>query len=81
MTDRIDLPQGTLDLLILRTLALEPLHGWAISERIQAHPSDFQQGFIRAAGLTVPCAPSTGAQGLDQGTLGRIGKQPPRQVL
>src|SRR5271170_6780306 len=33
--ERIDLPQGTLDLLILRTLALEPLHGWAISERVQ----------------------------------------------
>jgi PadR family transcriptional regulator PadR len=31
---RIDLPQGTLDLLILRTLALGPKHGWAISERI-----------------------------------------------
>jgi PadR family transcriptional regulator, regulatory protein PadR len=31
---RIDLPQGTLDLLVLRTLALGPLHGWAISERI-----------------------------------------------
>ena len=30
----IDLPQGTLDLLILRTLALQPQHGWAISERI-----------------------------------------------
>ena len=30
----IDLLQGTLDLLILRTLALEPQHGWAISERI-----------------------------------------------
>ncbi|MDE3156890.1 MAG: PadR family transcriptional regulator [Acidobacteriota bacterium] len=32
---RIDLPQGTLDLLILRILALGPEHGWAISERIQ----------------------------------------------
>ena len=31
----IDLPQGTLDLLILRTLALQPLHGWAISDRVQ----------------------------------------------
>jgi PadR family transcriptional regulator len=30
----IDLPQGTLDLLILKTLALEPQHGWAIAERI-----------------------------------------------
>ena len=33
--ERIDLPQGTLDLLILRTLALEPQHGRGISERIQ----------------------------------------------
>ncbi len=32
---RIDLPQGTLDLLILRSLSLGPRHGWAISERIQ----------------------------------------------
>ena len=30
----LDLPQGTLDLLILRTLALGARHGWAISERI-----------------------------------------------
>jgi transcriptional regulator len=30
----LDLPQGTLELLILRTLALEPRHGWAITERI-----------------------------------------------
>jgi transcriptional regulator len=36
MTDtRIDLPQGTLDLLILKTLSLGAQHGWAISERIQ----------------------------------------------
>ena len=35
MGDRIDLPQGTLDLLILRTLALGSQHGWAISERVQ----------------------------------------------
>src|ERR1700742_445306 len=31
----LELPQGTLDLLILKTLALEPLHGWGISERLQ----------------------------------------------
>ena len=30
-----DLLQGTLDLLILRTLALEPMHGWGIAQRIQ----------------------------------------------
>lgn len=34
MNDRLDLPQGTLDLLILKSLSLGPRHGWAISERI-----------------------------------------------
>ena len=34
MTDRLDLPQGTLDLLILKALSLGPQHGWAVSERI-----------------------------------------------
>jgi PadR family transcriptional regulator PadR len=32
--ERLDLPQGTLDLLILKTLSLGPQHGWAISERL-----------------------------------------------
>ena len=35
MSGQIDLPQGTLDLLILKTLSLVPMHGWAISERIK----------------------------------------------
>jgi transcriptional regulator len=50
--ERIDLPQGTLDLLILKTLALEPQHGWAISERIQQISSDvlqIQQGSLYPA--------------------------------
>ena len=49
---RIDLPQGTLDLLILRTLALGPRHGWAISERVQQMSSDvlqIQQGSLYPA--------------------------------
>jgi transcriptional regulator len=48
----IDLPQGTLDLLILRTLSLQPLHGWAVSERIQQISSDVlrvQQGSLYPA--------------------------------
>jgi transcriptional regulator len=40
MSDHADLLQGTLDLLILRTLALGPLHGWGISKRIGALSSD-----------------------------------------
>jgi transcriptional regulator len=49
---RIDLPQGTLDLLILRTVALEPQHGWAIAERVQQMSSDvlrIQQGSLYPA--------------------------------
>ncbi|HUJ40032.1 MAG TPA: PadR family transcriptional regulator [Candidatus Acidoferrales bacterium] len=53
MSDRrIELPQGTLDLLILKTLALEPQHGWAISERVQQISSDvlrLQQGSLYPA--------------------------------
>src|SRR3984885_6005557 len=44
MTDpRVELPQGTLDLLILKTVALEPQHGWAISERVQQMSRDALQ--------------------------------------
>ena len=35
MSKPTDLVQGTLDLLILRVLALEPMHGWAIAQRIR----------------------------------------------
>lgn len=38
-----DLLQGTLDLLILKTLALEPMHGWGISQRIQQVSKDVLQ--------------------------------------
>ena len=38
-----DLLQGTLDLLILRTLAVGPLHGWGISQRIRRSSDDVLQ--------------------------------------
>ena len=38
-----DLVQGTLDLLILKILALEPLHGWAISRRLKQVSGDVLQ--------------------------------------
>jgi len=50
--ERLDLPQGTLDLLILRTVSLGPQHGWAISERIQQISNDVlqvQQGSLYPA--------------------------------
>jgi PadR family transcriptional regulator PadR len=52
MTEHIDLPQGTLDLLILRTLALGPQHGWGIAERVHQISSDvlrIQQGSLYPA--------------------------------
>src|SRR4029453_9565313 len=47
-----DLVQGTLDLLVLKTLSLEPAHGWAIAKRIQQISSDVlqvQQGSLYPA--------------------------------
>jgi len=49
---RSDLPQGTLDLLILKVLALEPLHGYAIAQRLQQVSRDVvqvQQGTLYPA--------------------------------
>jgi PadR family transcriptional regulator PadR len=40
---RMELPQGTLDILILKILALHPLHGWAVSERLQQISKDALQ--------------------------------------
>lgn len=50
--ERLDLPQGTLDLLILRTLDLGRQHGWAISERVRQMSSEvlqIQQGSLYPA--------------------------------
>jgi len=43
MSKPSDLLQGTLDLLILRTLSLEPMHGWAIARRIQQASNEVLQ--------------------------------------
>jgi transcriptional regulator len=43
MKDRLDMPQGTLDLLILKSLSLGAMHGWAISERIRSASAEALQ--------------------------------------
>ena len=43
MSKPTDLVQGTLDLLILKVLALEPMHGWAIGQRIKQVSNDVLQ--------------------------------------
>jgi len=50
--DRFDLPQGTLDLLIMRVVSLGPIHGYAIAQRIQQISRDalqVQQGSLYPA--------------------------------
>jgi hypothetical protein len=64
---RVELPQGTLDLLILKTLSLEPQHGWAISERVQQVSSDA----LQVSGSAPARAPR-----LDQGPLEHNRQQP-----
>lgn len=52
MSDETDVLQGTLDLLILRTVALQPTHGWAIAQRIQQISDELlrvQQGSLYPA--------------------------------
>ena len=50
--DKFDLPQGTLDLLIIRVVALGPIHGYAIAQRIQQMSREalqIQQGSLYPA--------------------------------
>jgi PadR family transcriptional regulator PadR len=52
MSPVVEVLQGTLDLLILKTLALEPMHGWGIAQRIQQVSRDIlqiQQGSLYPA--------------------------------
>lgn len=52
MTDaRTELLQGTLEMLVLKTLALEPMHGWGIAHRIQSMSNDV---FLVAQGSLYP---------------------------
>jgi len=43
MTTKSDLPQGTLDLLVLQVVSLEPLHGYAIAQRLKQMSKDVVQ--------------------------------------
>jgi PadR family transcriptional regulator PadR len=52
MNEPLDLLQGTLDLLVLRTVAVQPMHGWGIAQRIQQISRDalrVQQGSLYPA--------------------------------
>jgi hypothetical protein len=73
-----DLLQGTLDLLILKTMALEPMHGWAIAQRIRQVSKDV---LLVNQGGALPGVAPTGEQWVDSGRVGRVREQPEGKVL
>lgn len=64
-----DLLQGTLDLLILKTIARKPLHGWRIAKRIQALSGDTPG---RGPRVLIPGAAPLGKSMLDLRELGGV---------
>ena len=75
---RIELLQGTLDLLILRTLIFGPSHGHAIAQRIRAVSDDV----LRVeTGSLYPGAASTRGAGPDRGVVGAVGQGQAGEVL
>jgi hypothetical protein len=77
MPDRLDLLQGTLDLLILKAVSLGPLHGYGVLLRIQ----QIRRSPGNPTRLALPRALPPGAPGLDRQRVGRIGQQAQGQIL
>jgi hypothetical protein len=72
-----DLPQGTLDLLILRVVALGPVHGYAIAQRIQVISKEalqIQQGSLYPASS---CAAPSRIVGIVADVVGRLATMQP----
>jgi hypothetical protein len=73
--ERLELPQGTLDVLILKALALESMHGWAISERIQQISREalqVQQGPCILRCIAWSAAAGSRRTGLSAKTIGAL---------
>jgi PadR family transcriptional regulator PadR len=86
-----DLIQGTLDLLILRTVAVAPMHGWAIARRIQQVSGDVlqvtqgslypalhrleQQGWLKAEWITTDTGREAKAYGLSAAGRKQLAKE------
>ena len=64
-----DLVQGTLDMLLLKILALEPMNGFAVSQRLKQVSGDGLAGERR---VLVPGSAQAGARGLDDGRMENV---------
>ncbi len=78
MNQSAEVLQGTLDMLILKTVALQPMHGWGIAQRIQQISCEVLQ--IQQGSL-YPALYRLERKGLVRAEWGRLGKQSPREVL
>jgi hypothetical protein len=76
--ERIELLQGTLDLLILRTLLLGPMHGHAIAKAIEFRSDEVLQV---EQGIALSRAAPAHQAAMDFGRRGNVGKQSPGQIL
>jgi len=74
----IDMPQGTVDLLILKILALGPRHGWSIAERL--HQLSSAALHIKQGSL-YPALHRLERSGWLKAAWGTIRQQPPREIL
>ena len=73
-SEKLDVPQGTLELMILTILTREPLHGYGVSQKLAALSGD---AFCVNPGSLFPLALSPGAGRQAQGRVGRQRQQPP----
>ena len=78
MSKPAELLQGTLDLLVLRTLELAPLHGVGISDRIEQVTRGV---FVVGPGSLFSGAASARGERVDRGRMERTGEQAPSQSL
>ena len=72
-----ELPRGTLELMILKVLSLDPMHGWGIIKRIQQLSQDVFQ--VNQGSLPRPLAVEE--EGVDSLRVADDGEQPTGQVL
>ena len=78
MTEPNELLQGTVDLLILKAVSLEPMHGWGISP---AHPADHARRARGESGRALSGAPPPRGPRLARRRVGHVGEQSAREVL
>lgn len=78
MSKPADLVQGTLDMLLLKILALQPLNGFSISQRLRQMSSDVLQV---SDGSLYPALHKLENEGLDQSRVENYRQHPAREIL